>query len=205
MKMTEGPVREGNFVTLWRRGEPDRVYFLNDATKSYSVFDASGESQDDDRHEITKLGSGKVAGYTCERVRVTYKSGSTQELCITMELGKIPVHVATDKRGISLWNDLHKAGYDGVPVAWKTGGIHGDEEFAMTLTAAKKQKAPASLFAVPAGYKETSLMGAFGTPEQQKQMDEAMKQMQEQMKNMSPEQRKQVEEMMKKYGTGTGK
>ena len=61
------------------------------------------------------------------------------------------------------------------------------------LVKAEKRALPASTFEVPAGYKETSMMGTMMSPEQQKQMEDAMK-------NMTPEQRKMMEEMMKKGG-----
>ena len=51
------------------------------------------------------------------------------------------------------------------------------------------------LIQIPAGYRETSMMGTMMSPEQQKQIDDAMK-------NLTPEQRKMFEQMMKKQGGG---
>jgi hypothetical protein len=64
----------------------------------------------------------------------------------------------------------------------------GDERLRMEIVKVERRKLPASLFEVPAGYRETSMMGMMAqTPEQQKQLEDAQKKMEEAMKDMSPE------------------
>lgn len=195
----DAPPRMTRLVTLWKQSEPNHVYFLSDERKAYSVMDAGEKAGDAEGVQIARLGAAKIAGYACERAQITSKTGSSQEVCVTSALGKIAVPLATDQRGVTLWNELRKAGLDGVPVSWK--GAEGKEgAFSMTLTAARKTAVPAKLLEVPAGYARTSMAGTMASPEQAKQMEEAMARMKEKMKNMTPEQRKQMEKMMEQMG-----
>ncbi len=73
----------------------------------------------------------------------------------------------------------------------------------MELTRVEKKSLPASLFQVPAGYKQTDTAIGGLSPEQEKAMRDARSQMDEAMKNMTPEQRKAVEDAMKRYGQPT--
>jgi hypothetical protein len=193
----EGMPEGGRFATLWKRSEPGRVYFINDARKAYAAMDVDEEQPEaDEKYRITRLGRGKVAGYACERARVAQGDDSGDELCISGALGKIPVHLAMDRRGLSLWNELRKAGLDGVPVSWRSGDEDG---FSMVLTSARKQTVPRKLLEVPAGYSKTSVMGAFASPEQAKNMEEELGKLREQMKDMTPEQRAQIEKLLEQY------
>jgi DNA-directed RNA polymerase specialized sigma24 family protein len=73
----------------------------------------------------------------------------------------------------------------------------------MEVTRVERKTLPASLFQVPAGYKETE--SAFGgvTPEQQKALEDARSQMKDALDKMTPEQRKAYEDAMKRYGAPT--
>lgn len=193
----EGMPEGGRFATLWKRSEPDRVYFINDARRSYAAMDVDAEQPgEEEKYRITRLGRGKVAGYACERARVAQGDDSGDEICISGALGKIPVHLAMDRRGLSLWNELRKAGLDGVPVSWRS---EDDDGFSMVLTSARKQTVPRKLLEVPAGYSKTSMMGAFASPEQARKMEEELGKLREQMKDMTPEQRAQIEKLLEPY------
>jgi len=61
----------------------------------------------------------------------------------------------------------------------------------MELVRAQRQKVPASMLEIPAGYAKTSVPQA--SPEMQRKLEEAMK-------DLPPEQRKQLEEMMRRGG-----
>jgi hypothetical protein len=194
-----------NFVTIWKASEPKRTVMLNVAQKSYSVFESDGDRERSrERPRIERIGSDRVAGYACDKARITEESGDGQvEVCVTKALGKAPrLGRLAQEEDDDIFAELRKAGLDGIPVSWRALEKDGDHGMTMELVAARKQAVPASMFSVPAGYKETGMMGVFASPEQQQQLDAAMKQMEEQMKNMPPEQRKQMEEMMKQYGTG---
>ena len=68
----------------------------------------------------------------------------------------------------------------------------------MEATTVERRSLPGSLFEVPAGYKETSMMGVMAqTPEQAQQMEGAQARMREAMEKMPPEQRKRMKEMLK--------
>lgn len=190
-------------ATLWKRDDPDHVYFLNDARKTYAVMDTRGKAGENERYDVTKLGGSSVAGYACERAKVTRAGeNASSEVCVTSALGKIPVHLTPDARGVALWSALRDAGLDGVPVSWKSDEGSASA-FTMTLTSASKTSVPANLLAVPAGYTRGNMAGAFGSPEQAKQMEEGMAKMREQMKNMTPEQREKMQKLMEQLG-GTG-
>jgi hypothetical protein len=201
VQVGQGAAQPSKFVSLWKRDDPDHVYFLSDARKAYSVMDTSERETRDERPRITRLGASRVAGFSCQRARITTESGSSHEVCVTDELGKLPVNLATDRRGWTVWNELRQAGLDGVPVSWKSAD-EADAGFTMTLTSARKQSVPGNLLEVPAGYARTGLGGAMASPEQAGKMDEAMAKLKERMKGMDPEQRKRVEKMMEQMGTG---
>ncbi|MFO0583410.1 MAG: DUF4412 domain-containing protein [Anaeromyxobacter sp.] len=202
----KGGSRQLKVVMLWKASDPKKTVMLNDAQRTYSVMDrgdhASGGHA---KRKLERLGSGSVAGYACEKVRLSREGGGgAQELCVTKALGSVSALArmsADDDEDV--FSELRAAGLDGIPVSMRTldeeGGAAG---VTLELTAAKKQAVPASTFQVPAGYQQTGMAGVFASPEQQKELDAAMKQMQERMKSMTPEQRKQMEEMMKRYGGG---
>lgn len=195
---------EMNNIAIFRKAEPDRTYFLNEERKTYSVIEASkDEREDDEDWKVEKLGSATVAGFPCERARLTREGSGHMEICVTQKLGKFPVNLLQGQRtDRGLPAALVKAGLNGIPVRWSAGGKDSKEDFVMELVSAHKEKVPASRFEIPAGYTKSEGLGGMVnmTPEQSRQMDEAMKQMKEQMKNMTPEQRKQMEDMMKQYG-----
>ncbi len=96
---------------------------------------------------------------------------------------------------------VHDTGVTGYPVRMVEHTEAGDEKLRMEIVKVERRSLPASLFEVPAGYRETSMMGVMAqTPEQQKQMEDAQKKMEEAMKNMSPEQKKMMEKMMGPQG-----
>jgi hypothetical protein len=70
----------------------------------------------------------------------------------------------------------------------------------MELTSLDKKSLPASLFEVPAGYKQTEMAIGGLTPEQQKALADARERM---LKNMTPEQRKKYEDAIKRYAPPT--
>ena len=194
---------EMNTISIFRKAEPDRTYFVNEERKTYTVIEASKEGDADDTWKVEKVGSATVAGYPCERARFTREGSGHMELCVTQKLGTLPLAALQGQRtDRGLPGALVRAGLNGVPVRWSSVGKDSKEEFVMELVSAHKEKVPASKFEIPSGYTKAEGLGGMTnmTPEQSKQMDEAMKQMQEQMKKMTPEQRKQMEDMMKQYG-----
>jgi hypothetical protein len=192
---------------------PEKVYLVNDENKTYSVWDTqqgrdSLKKAPKESYKVEKLGTDKVAGYTCANARVTSSKGSVFDVCVTKELGPSADWLAamnrSDPDAQSWLQALKDDGIDGFPVRWSVRDkSSGKVTMSMEMTRADRKPLPASLFVVPAGYKETNFAVGGLTPEQQKAMGDAQKQMQESMKDMTPEQRRQVEEMMKRYGQPT--
>jgi hypothetical protein len=203
VKVKDQAQHEVHMVSLWRKAEPGRTYIISEEKKAYSVIEMSkNEGRRDDEWKVEKLGSATVAGYSCERARLTRGSNNGQmEVCVTQKLGKLPFsmfqHLRIDD---TLPSVLAKAGLDGIPVRWSGRPREDGKEFEIELTAAHRESVPASRFEIPAGYQQTGMGSMVLSPEQAQRMSEARKRMEEKMKNMTPEQRQQIEEMMKRNG-----
>jgi hypothetical protein len=199
-------------IMLGKLSEPGISYMLNDRTKTFARIDAAEMTKSlpkdaEKKWSVKRLGKDRVAGLTCESVKAVEAGKPTDyELCVTKEIasGEWMRALQGQQRGAGgLWlKALRDAGVEGFPVRMvikesETGPV----TMKMEATKVERKPLPASLFEIPPGYKETSMMGAMvQSPEQMKQMEAAQKQMKEAMEKMTPEQRKQMEEMMKKMG-----
>ena len=189
---------------LVRTAEPDVSYMINDAQKSYSRIDLKEMEKNvpaqakDGKWTVRRLGPDRVAGYACERALLSQEgTGAENEVCVSKEILGPASIFSTGRRnasGEALAKALKANGLEGMPIRMVVRE-KAKAEATMTweLVKAEKRALPASTFQVPAGYRETSLMGTMMSPAQQKQMEDAMK-------NMTPEQRKMLEQMMKKQG-----
>jgi hypothetical protein len=200
-QMGQGGIK---MVVLSKTAEPGISYMINDAQKSYARIDVNEmqknlpKSEQDKKWTVKRLGSDSVAGYACEKALLAQEGGTSEnEVCVSKEiLGGAGMFGAgrRDASSQSLEKAMKANGLEGMPIRMVIRE-KGKPEAMVTweLVKAEKRPLPASTFEVPAGYRETSMMGTMMSPEQQKQMDDAMK-------NMTPEQRKMIEEMMKKKG-----
>jgi len=189
---------EVSMLMITRVSEPDKVYFVNDAAKTYSVLRSKDTSKTGTKYSARRLGRDTVAGFSCEKASLTSDDGSRTDLCVTRDLVPSSSWLSAMNRGggeDGMAKALRDNGLDGFPIRWV---VYGKAETTPTstfeLVRFEKKSLPSSLFEVPAGYEETGPMGAFMTPEQQKAVEDALK-------KMSPEQRKAYEEMMKKSQT----
>lgn len=197
----KGGVRPLKIVTLWKATEPRKSIMINDEKKAYSVLDRGDRPVQHRKRKLERLGSGSVAGYACDKVRLSSEEGGVQEVCVTKALGKVSALARMSAQDDDdIFEELRAAGLDGIPVSMRS--LDDDEGVTMELISAKKQAVPASMFSVPPGYKEAGMVGVFATPEQQQELEKAMKEARERMKDLTPEQRKQMEEMMKQLGGG---
>lgn len=199
-------------IMLGKLSEPGISYMINEKTKTFARIDAAEMTKDlpkdgEKKWSVKRLGKDRVAGLACENVRAVETGKKTEyEICVTSEIasGEWMRALQGQQRGAGgLWvKALKDAGVEGYPVRMvikesETGPV----TMKMEATKVERKSLPASLFEVPPGYKETSMMGAMAqNPEQAKQMEDAQKRMKEAMDKMTPEQRKQMEEMMKKMG-----
>ncbi len=190
---------------LWRAADPGVTYLLNDAAKAYMKHDiskakAGAETQ---APKVEKLGRTTYLGHSVERVKVTFANNRSSELWIDTSLRFPSAALAAfgqEQGHNSAWQALEKAGVSGIPLKeLNVQAGHTDQSTASgwEATSVEKQSLPASMFQVPADFRETKDPLDLAAPGQQaalkKQRDEALK-------NMTPEQRAKFEEMMKKYG-----
>ncbi len=202
--------RPFKMVTLVKFANPDVMYMINDASRSYAEVDAkqirerAPKTEKKDQWVVEKLGKETVAGYSCVHVRVTRsdESKSESEWWTSKDIAGLNYEAmrGLTRRGGSsdegLFKALRDAGADGFIVKMVTREKGNPNPVAtMELTKVERKSLSPSLFEVPAGYtKQEGMMGAMGVmagPEAQEQMRKAME-------NLTPEQRKQLEEMMKR-------
>lgn len=198
-------------ATLVKAAEPNRVYQINDATRSYSVMDlskmkeqAAGQKTPDETYKVEKLGKDNVNGFSCDNARVTGSTGSVMEMCLTKDVagsGQVFGALQGGSRsgsGDNLYKALRDSGVEGFPARMIVRDKSAKPMMTMELLKLEKRSLPASTFEVPAGYQEQTGMAGMAVnlpPEAQKQMREAME-------KMTPEQRKMMEDAMKKAGQG---
>jgi hypothetical protein len=177
---------------------------INDAQKSYARIDVKEmqksvpAAEREKKWTVKRIGPDRVAGWACERALVNQEGSETDnEVCVSKEIAGSAGMFSAGRRDASaqgLEKALKANGLEGMPIRMVIRP-KGEPEATMAweLVKAEKRALPASTFELPAGYRETSMMGTVMSPEQQKQMQDAMK-------NMTPEQRKMLEQMMKKQG-----
>ncbi len=194
-----------HMVMMGKLAEPGRIYSLNESTKTYAVIntnDMKTPGQNQEKWTIKRLGKDSVAGLGCEKVLATEEGQKRQiEACISREIltGDWLKSMESIRRGTGWMQAVKDAGVQGFPVRMvMSSGEPNSPRTTMEVTRIERQSVPSSLFEVPAGYKESSVMGTMMSPEAQKAMQKAME-------NMTPEQRRQMEEMMKKMGQPTPK
>lgn len=182
-----------------KHADHDTAYMINDRSKTYAEVDlkkARESKQKGGKYTAKKLGKDKIAGYDATRSLVTDERGNKIEVWTTKQL-------ELDEKMMRAMGD--NAPNEGLMAALKDAGAEGfvlklvnkdaEESLTMEVVKVEKRKIPASRFEVPAGYKksEMGVAGAAMSPEQQKQLQEAMK-------NMTPEQRKQMEQALQQQG-----
>lgn len=197
-------------VSFGKLAESDVMYTVNDARKVYAVINAKEMREraakiekKEKNFKVEKLGKDHVAGLACEKVHVTEVGGGMViDACVSKDFASGEWMKAMNRGGgAGDWmKAIREAGVDGYPVRMamttkETAGM----TTTMEITKVERKSLPASMFEVPPGYKETSVMDVMAqSPEQAKQMEDAQKMLQKQMENMTPEQRKMLEDLMKK-------
>lgn len=198
-KERPGAPKSWKMVMIQRFSEPDKLYNIDDATRTYSVTDLKQLREDapqsrDETWTLKRLGSDRVAGLSCEKAVATSSKGSQVEVCIAKDFPVSRTWLSAmnrSQRRSGLWSKtLHDAGLEGLPVRTKFRSQTEATEVEMELVSLERKSVPGSVFEIPAGYKESSpaMMGM--TPEQRKQMEDALS-------KMTPEQRKAYEDATK--------
>lgn len=198
---------------LTRKAEPGQVYMLNEERKTYFVFNSKKAAEQAARmppetFTVKKLGTEKVAGFSCSNALLTSSSGSEIEVCIAKDLAASSDFLAAmDRRqaDAASWLTALKAqGIEGFPIRWVIRKKGSTEALAsMEITKIEKKALSASLFELPAGYTEASVAVGGLTPEQEKARADAQAHMNEALAKMTPEQRKAYEEAMRRNARPT--
>jgi hypothetical protein len=185
---------------LQKFSEPDKIYSINDEARTYSVMDLSknrDSAMEKETYTVKKLGTMQIAGLSCQNALVTSSKGSQMEVCVTNDVNLSANWLAAMTRQQGRTGNWGKALVDagikaGFPIRWTAKSKEGTGEAVMELVKVEKKPVPASMFQIPAGYRETGggLVTGAMTPEQQKQIDDALA-------KLTPEQRKAYEDMMK--------
>ena len=202
-------------VMLLKNDNPDLMYRINDANKTYTetdlakLRDLAGKAQTEEKVTVKKLGEEKILGYNTQHVLVT-QNDSAIEMWTAKDFldyatySKLQASRGRPGNGEALQKALKDAGVEGMPLKSVSSNPDGGKA-TMEVVKAEKKSLPASTFEIPAGYTKTAggmmdMMGGMSGP----QADEARKRMEDAMKNMPAEQREMMEKMMKQRGAGGG-
>jgi hypothetical protein len=186
---------------LARKADAGKVYMLNEAKKTYSVFDTGKAVEQRGKtpkepFTVKKLGTDTVAGLSCQNVLLTSSEGTEIEVCAAKELAASSDWLASLNRrnpeGASWLTALKEQGIEGFPVRWVVRKKGSTQPLTtMEMTHLEKRPLPASFFDVPAGYTQAQSAMRGLTPEQEKALSHMRG-------NMTPEQRKAREDAMKR-------
>ncbi|WP_041463957.1 DUF4412 domain-containing protein [Pelodictyon luteolum] len=150
-------------TVLFRAREAGSIYLLNDAAKTYMVFNAESGSPAGDADPLSdavvaNLGEEMVNGYRCTHVRIAEKDGSgVVELWLNHDLLDYVAWTrmqATNRNTASLIAEkLRRVGLDGFPVRT----LHRPSGVVTDLVKLERMKPDPSLFSVPAGYRKAEM------------------------------------------------
>lgn len=203
-----------NMVMLFKTDNPNVLYKINDANKSYmeinlaKMREMAPRQQNEDKVTVTKLGEEKLLGYKTQHVLVV-QGEMTNEMWTAKDFMDFATYSKLQPAGArkkasseALTKALKDAGADGMPLKSVTPTGDGGKA-TMEVVKADKQSLPAATFEIPAGYTKSAggmmdMMGGMSGPK----ADEAHKAMEDAMKNMTPEQREMMEKAMKAHGMG---
>ena len=203
-------IRTVLFGTL---ADPDHLTMLDDARKTYSVWDlkkARSEANElpKQTYTVQKLGTETVAGLSCQKAQLTSSNGSVIDVCVSKDFGGSSDWLAVlgrrQREGSGWVAALRDNGLAGFPLRFAMRTKAGAEPFVtMQVTKIERGSQPEALFQVPAGYKQTDFALGGLSPEQQKAVSDARARMREVLDKMTPEQRKAYEDAMKRAGVPT--
>ncbi len=203
----DGP-QQVKVTMIGKASAPDKLYLVDDANKTYSVWDlkkARSESSADTAttYTVTRLGPDKVAGLTCQRAQLVSSKGTVIDVCVAGELSVsldwLSAMGRKQKESTSWITALRNNSLAGFPVRYSMREKDAAQPF-VTMEMTKIDRGPvnAALFEVPAGYKETDFAIGGLSPEQQKAVSDARAKMRAALERMTPEQRKAYEDAMKR-------
>lgn len=206
-----------DMVMVIKPDQPNVIYRINDASKTYSEMDLSkfqpmaAQPDKEEKYTVTKLGEEKLLGYKVQHVLVM-QDNVTNELWTAKEVADYGTFSRLQARpggrsgqAEALAKALKEAGADGMPLKAVTGSEDGGK-IAWEIVKMEKQAVPAAAVDIPAGYTKAGggmmgMMEGMSGPE----ADKVKKQMQDALKDLPPEQREMLEKMMKQRMEKGGK
>jgi hypothetical protein len=198
--------RHVKVTMIGKVSEPEKMIILNEQDRTYSTWDFNKMRRraQPPTFTVKKLGSDRVAGIACEKALLNSSNGSEVEVCVAKDLAVSSewfVAMARHQRQTIAWMEaLKNAGLEGFPVRY---ALRRDQETlsTMELTNLDRTAPSASLFEIPAGYKETHFAIPGMTSDQRREM--FREHLGERLGTMTPEQRKAFEDSMKRHGGWT--
>lgn len=196
-QISSGPFR---MTTIQKFAEPDLVYHVNDERKTYSIINLKEAREQagklsEDTYTVKRIGSDTVAGYACEKARLTSQSGRETEMCVTKDISGLNAWMAMMERTAmvksGMFKALKEAGLEGLPVRMILRSKEGAPVTTVEMVHVERQSLSPTLFEIPSDYKEEAAGMSFVTPEMQQKMKDVME-------KIKPEQRKMIEQFMKK-------
>ncbi|MEP6993097.1 MAG: DUF4412 domain-containing protein [Acidobacteriota bacterium] len=180
-----------------KTSNPDQLYLVDDKTQTYSIMDLkkmrewAADMKAKDRAEsykVEKQGTDTVAGLPCQKALLTSSKGTQIEVCMSKDIAASSQWIAAMNRrqhdALSWMTTLKDNGIAGFPVRWSVYNRESRTGVMTTeLTRLEKKSLPASLFEIPADYKQHDLTSGG---------------MAETLGKMSPEQRRRYEEVLKR-------
>jgi hypothetical protein len=153
-------------LTLQHLNQPHYSLTLDASDKTYSlnVIDTSFINSGVSNYKVTKIGNETVQGYNCTHAKLVstigsgaFRSSTTMDMWMSTEVpGYAFIQKAMTAQNITpkMMRALQQAGCDGYFVKIATQGK--DYSMNMILVKAQQKNFPASMFTIPAGYKESN-------------------------------------------------
>ena len=193
--------------------DPDHLTMLDDARKTYSVWDVRktrGEASElpKQTYTVQRQGTDTVAELSCQKAALTSSNGNVIDVCVSKDFGGSSDWLAVlgrrQREGAGWVATLRENGLSGFPLRFAMRKNAAAEPFVtMQVTKIERGPQPEALFEVPAGYKQTEFALGGLSPEQQKAVSDARARMREVLDKMTPEQRKAYEDEMKRNAAPT--
>jgi hypothetical protein len=199
-------------VVITKADVPDKIFQINDSTRTYSEMDVAKENNSKDNADknswsVKKLGEEKILGYNTKHVLVTHgdekwELWTSNDLIDYATYRKLQASKGRMAGDEGMANALKGANADGTPL--KAIVNQGEMKTSIELVKAEKKSLPASTFEVPAGYAKAAagVPGFGGAAVSDPRADDARKRMDDAIKNMTPEQREMFEKLMKQRQGG---
>lgn len=188
-----------NMVAINKASEPGIVYMLFDKTKTYTKVDpakyANQQKTETGKYEVIVIGKETVNGYNSTHIKIKYNGKEAFDMWTSKDVtdwattARLKANKYTSDT--KLYDEMKAKGADGFPV--RILANEGGQQVQMDLVKAEKKELAASLFEIPADYKEGSMMQGIMGGSNMPSMEEIMK--------MTPEERekwmKQLQEQYK--------